>query len=175
MTDETSEVVEDSKYPPIMVSQRELSARMKLTTRWIYDLTGLGIFVQHPGKLYDLDHSYEAYRLYKLEKESEKRAPSVGDGLQKAKQDLIDRRLAREARELIPLSDALATFDIVTGHFLEAISGLPARVTRNIGERKRIEAICDAVRNKLSDLFGTERKALQSGIPAGEAVDEDDA
>jgi len=168
--------VDTSKeYPPILVSQRELSARMGLTTRWIYDLTGEGVFEQVAGKKYDLDKSQAAYRIYKIEKEGVKRAPSASDGLTQRREELLKQRLDRESRELIPMAEALATLDIITGHFLEVISGLPARVTRNIGERKRIETITDAVRSKLASVFGAEREALRTGVPVGEAFDEDDA
>lgn len=164
-------------YPPILVSQQELSARLGLTTRWIYDLTKDGVFTKLDGKYgqYDLDASHKAYTVYKLAKEAEKRAPSVTDGLTLRKEQLLKQRLDREARVLINIDEALAVVDIVTGHFLEVISGLPARVTRNIAERKRIEAITDAVRTKLAGIFGAEREALRSGVPVGEAVDEDDA
>lgn len=163
-----------ASYPPIWVSQTELSHRLGLTTRWIYDLTKDGIFIQVERK-YDLDASHRAYTEYKLEKATEKRAPSATDNLTKAKEAILARRLAREDRTVIEMDDALESIDIVTGAFIEAISGLPARITRNIDERKRIEAICDGVRSKLDETFGEQREALRTGKPVGSANDEDDA
>lgn len=161
-------------YPPIMVTQVELAARLQLTTRWIYDLTKDGIFVQTDRK-YDLDACHRAYGEYKTAKANEKRAPSATENLAKRKEDLIARRIAREDRSLIQMDEALETVDIVTGAFNVAISGIPARITRNIDERKRIEAICDGVRNSLNKAFGEQREALRSGKPVGETESEDDA
>lgn len=161
-------------YPPIWVTQTELGHRLQLTTRWIYDLTQDGVFVQVERK-YDLDASHRAYADYKIAKANEKKAPSATDNLTKAKEAILARRLAREDRSLIEMTDALETIDLVTGAFNEAISGLPARITRVIEERKRIEAICDGVRTKLNEAFGEQREALRTGKPTGETDAEDDA
>lgn len=161
-------------YPPILVTQTELSGRMGLTTRWIFDLTKDGVFQQLEGKKYDLCAAMLAYGEYKVGKAVEKKAPSATDNLTKRKEDLIARRLAREDRTIIEMSEAMDTVDFITGAFNEAFSGLPARLTRDIQERKRIEAICDGVRTKLSEQFDEQRDALRSGKPAGEANPEDD-
>lgn len=177
MTEVMDEPAEDTgeTYPPIYVSQRELAARMGLTTRWIYDLTGEGVFKQVKGKKYDLDQSHAAYRIYKLEKEGEKKAPSAGETLNKRRDEMLKRRMDREARELITMQEALDTVDKVTGAFVETLSGLPARITRVVAERKRIEEIVDGVRERLSKRFDAERETLRSGVEVGEASEEDDA
>ena len=166
----------ETEFPPILVTQTELAARLELTTRWVYDLTADGIF-QKVGETrkYDLDASHKAYAAYKLGKETEKRAPSATDSLTQRKEDMLKQRLAREARGLITMEEAMEAFDLVTGAFIEVLSGLPARITRNIGERKRIEAIIDGIRERLSGRFGAEREALRTGVPVGEANPEDDA
>lgn len=148
---------------------------MGLTTRWIYDLTQDGVFKQVQGKKYDLCATILAYGEYKLAQANEKRAPSATENLAKRKEDLIARRMAREDRNLIEMSDALETVDLVTGAFIEAMSGLPARLTRNIDERKRFEAICDGVRSRLDEAFGEQREALRTGKPVGTSDPEDDA
>lgn len=161
-------------YPPIMVTQTELGHRLQLTTRWIRDLTTEGIFKQVERR-YDLDESHRAYAAYKVDKANEKRAPSASENLVKAKEAILARRLAREDRSIISMEEALEAHDLTTGAFNEAISGLPARITRDISERKRIEAICDGVRTSLNKAFGENRETLRTGQSAGEADTEDDA
>lgn len=175
MADEEQAGPDNAEYSPILVSQRELSARLGLTTRWIYDLTQDGVFVQVSGKKYDLDASHRAYAEHRLKLVTEKKAPSASESLAKRKEELLQRRLDRESRTIIPMADALAVVDYVTGAFNEAISGLPARITRNIDERKRIETICDGVRTSLDKAFGEQRTSLQTGLPVGETSEEDDA
>lgn len=86
----------------------------------------------------------------------------------------IERRMAREDRDLIMLDEAMAAYDFAVGLFLASISGLPARMTRNASERRRLEAICDGERQRLADRFAEGASALRSGEAAVDADDEDD-
>jgi hypothetical protein len=172
MSEETEDV---SKYQPIYVTQQELSARLGLTVRWIYDLTKDGVFQQVEGKKYDLDASHKAYAEHRLKLAIDKKPPSASETLASTKDKILQRRLARENRTIIEMSEAIEVVDYITGAFNEAISGLPARITRNIDERKRIETICDGVRTSLEKAFGEQREALRTGQQSGEASEEDDA
>lgn len=87
----------------------------------------------------------------------------------------IERRMAREDRKIIALEEAMAAFDQATGLYLQSLSGLPARMTRNASERRRLEAICDTERERLSHRFAEDASALRTGIEAAGAEDEDDA
>lgn len=87
----------------------------------------------------------------------------------------IERRMAREDRDIIMLDEAMAAYDFATGLYLASVSGLPARMTRNASERRRLEAICDGERQRLADRFAEGASALPTGIAAADADDEDDA
>lgn len=167
--------VSPETFPPILVTQTELSARIGLTTRWIRDLTQEGVFQQVSGKKYDLCASMLAYGEYKLAQATEKKPASATDKLAARKEEILQRRLDRESRTIITMSESMTAIDMITGAFNEAISGLPARITRNIDERKRIETICDGVRTSLDKAFGEHRISLQKGLPPGTASDEEDA
>lgn len=87
----------------------------------------------------------------------------------------IERRMAREDRDIIMLEEAMAAYDFATGLYLESVSGLPARMTRNVSERRRLEAICDGERQRLADRFAEGASALRTGSTAADTDDEDDA
>ncbi|QKC91034.1 hypothetical protein EB230_23465 [Mesorhizobium sp. NZP2234] len=73
------------------------------------------------------------------------------------------------------MGEAVAALDRVTGDFLQAIGGLPARITREPRERQRIEAIIDTGRQRLSDKFDEMSNNLRAGLPDDEPDDEEDS
>lgn len=111
-----------------------------------------------------------------LKDEERRSSKSAADSrVRDARAAEIERRMAREDRDIIMLDEAMAAYDFATGLYLTSISGLPARMTRNASERRRLEAICDGERQRLADRFAEGASALRSGEAAVDADDEDDA
>ncbi|ORE90534.1 hypothetical protein ATO13_22551 [Stappia sp. 22II-S9-Z10] len=94
--------------------------------------------------------------------------------LRDAKAKEIEVRTARVDRTVIDLAEAQEIFDEITGAYLASLEGLPARLTRNVRERTRIQQIFDTERQRLADNFGEARGLLASGLPDDEAEAEDD-
>lgn len=59
-------------------------------------------------------------------------------------------RLAEARREMIEVEDATAAVDHLVGAILTGLSGLPARITRDIPTRRKIEAILHKVQGELA-------------------------
>ncbi len=111
-----------------------------------------------------------------LKDEERRSSKSAADSrVREARAAEIERRMAREDRDLIMLDEAMAAYDFAAGLYLTSISGLPARMTRNASERRRIEAICDGERQRLADRFAEGASTLRTGLAAVDADDEDDA
>lgn len=70
---------------------------------------------------------------------------------------------AARDRELISMDEAAGVVDQLTGAFLSSLNGLPARVTNDVRERRRLEAIIDAERQRLADKFAEIQAKLTSG------------
>lgn len=100
---------------------------------------------------------------------------SASNDAQKARAEEIRRRMAREDREIIALSEAVEATDMMGGEYLRSILGLPARISREPHERQRIEKICDLERGRLSTRFSEISITLRTGITDYEAIGEDDA
>ncbi len=64
----------------------------------------------------------------------------------RAKARQTEIALARQERELIPVDEVLSAFDTVLGGVVSALNGLPARVTRDMEIRRKIEAEIHAAR-----------------------------
>lgn len=157
------------------VSGKALAAVLGVTDRWVRDLEKQGVFKREARSQYDLAKCVPAYIEWRLKAEASKQAPPSSDRVRDARAMEIERRMAREDRDIIALDEAMGAFDEATGHYLQSMSGLPAQITRDVSERRRIEAICDAERRRLATRFTEGRTALRTGVTSFDAVDEDDA
>ncbi len=75
----------------------------------------------------------------------------------------LQRENALRDRELITLDEAIGFVDEITGAFLSSLNGLPARVTNDVRERRRLEAIIDAERQRLADKLAEIQAKCASG------------
>lgn len=144
----------------LRVSSAQLAHVLGLTSRRVQQLAKEGVLARGPGGKFDLAASVQAY----MASRQDAAVPSVAtDRLREARAVEIERRIALRDRELISLAEAMEKFELVTGAFLTALSGLPARITRNVRERHRIESIIDAMRSRLSADFAVQEDALKTG------------
>ncbi|MBN9314234.1 MAG: hypothetical protein J0I99_00690 [Devosia sp.] len=157
------------------VNQKDLAKALSLSDRRVQILLKEGVLVARSRSSYPLVENYARYVAFKEKAAAEKAAPAAADGLRTKREEQLAIRIGREDRQLITLTEAMEFVDNICGRFLQTISGLPARHTRDLAERKRLEATCDDVRQELSDDFGKEQRALRTGVPVAEAADEDDA
>ena len=75
----------------------------------------------------------------------------------------IELRIAERSRDLIPLEDALADMAEFAAAVRSELAGLPARLTRIMDERQRIEMEVDGVLARLSERATEKAAALGSG------------
>lgn len=87
----------------------------------------------------------------------------------------IEIRTAERERELIPLTDALAHTNEVIGGMVARLEGLPAAFTRDLGERRKLETLIDAIRTDVADRAAKYAAAMGSERVADQAVAADDA
>lgn len=66
--------------------------------------------------------------------------------LMQARAHEIRLRTAREEGELVPTDEAVAYTQAVVGALISRLNGLPAQITRDLRERRRIEKMIDEIR-----------------------------
>lgn len=71
--------------------------------------------------------------------------------LKEARAREVELRIAERNRELIPMTDALEVVDGLMGLIRDELATLPARLTRNVDERAKIEAEIDAMLHRFAD------------------------
>lgn len=161
-----------------------MSDRLTLPTKAMADV--LGVTTQHLNRLaregvvgkvrhgvFDVADTVQRHTGHRVAMEA-KRTPAEpsANRARDARAAEIELRIAERRRELILQAEALAATDLIAGAYLESIGGLPARLTRDPRERQRIEAICDAERQRLTDAFARVARDLRSGRSADEAEPE---
>ena len=75
----------------------------------------------------------------------------------------IELRIAERSRDLIPLEDALADIAEFAAMVRSELAGLPARLTRGIEERQKIETEVDGVLSRLSERASEKAENLAAG------------
>jgi hypothetical protein len=82
----------------------------------------------------------------------------------------IELRIAERSRDLIPIEDALTAMAELAGMVRSELAGLPARLTRIIDERQRIETEIDGVLSRLAERAAQKAESLEADrgySPAG--------
>lgn len=70
--------------------------------------------------------------------------------LMRARAREIEIRTAEREGELIPTDEAVAYTQSVVGALISRMNGLPAQITRDARERRKIEAILDEIRSDVA-------------------------
>lgn len=164
MTDEPNVVGAETAAKLILVTPRHL-ARL-VADGWIERAA--------PGRyhLIKVVHGYIKY----LKDEGRRTSKSASESrLKDMRAQEVEMRVAQKRGELVSLDAATEAFDRMTGEYLQSLSSLPARVTRNVRERQRIEALIDSERQRISDRFAAIGKHLASGGSSDDPNAADDA
>lgn len=161
---------------PEVVTRTQLGNFLGLTPRRISMLTKDGVFhAVGRGKL-DFAKSVEAYIQFRERGvENRIKVPSSQDLLRERQRQALERKMAREDRDIISLDEAMLAIEEVTGVFLTSLSGMPARITRDRSERQRLEKIFDGERKRLAKDFAEKQNSVRAGQHTVDAETEDDA
>ncbi len=156
-----------------LVSAAALGAVLGVTERWVRELTKQGVLRRSGRGRYPLGASVRAHLAHRLETE-------VGGAIRKndPKQDFERERARkfklqndREEGLLVPVEDASAALDQIVGVIKTDLAGIPARLTGDVAERRRIEGALDAVMHGLSERLTQAGDALREGGDPAQALD----
>lgn len=75
----------------------------------------------------------------------------------------IEMRNAERMRKLIPVEDASAALDYLLGVVNEQLNGLPARITRDLEQRRKIEAEVNAAKETIAKALAASADVVEKG------------
>lgn len=165
----------------MQVSTEDLAQVLGLTPRRLQQLENTGVLVRLAHGEWDLAASVQAYVQHRVKGQTDRRRRSTGEPgsaeakLKAAKAGREELKLAQEMGELIPTEEAIAILDEVIGTLRADLAGVPARLTREMTWREKIEAEIDAALGRSADLFAKRAEALQPRSEPDQAAEADDA
>lgn len=132
------------------VSASELAQMLGVTDRRIRQLAKEGTVIR--GVQRGRYRLQESVRRFLDVREEQHQSVSL-DALREERLKTLRITRAQKDRELIALDEAIEFVDEVIGLFVASLQGLPARITNNIAERRRLNEIFDQERQRLADRF----------------------
>lgn len=109
----------------------------------------------------DVVHGYIEF----LRDEGRRASKSAADSrVRDARAAEIELRVAERTKELILFADAMATVHAIYGPLRSEMSGIAARVTRDLALRRKIETEIDGALERASDRISEASAALRAGV-----------
>ena len=145
-----------------------------LTARRVTQLVAEGVIPRTGRGKYPIAKAIAGYLKW-LQDAKQRTAPSA------ARERLIEARarsieLQNEEREhkLIDADEAIGALDEIVGIFRSEMDGLPARLTRDLDERKIVEDAVNAIGNRAADKLAQRAAELRTNGSIEVPIEEDD-
>jgi phage terminase Nu1 subunit (DNA packaging protein) len=160
--------------PKTVVTSSTLAAVLGVTSRQVANLLERGAVVRDASGggylLFDSVKSYVAF----VKADNKNRSKTASHSrLQDARVRALTLRTAREARQLIETSEAVACLDEIVGPLRADLDGLPAMVTRDLAVRRKIEGALADIFKKHSARLAAQAAALETGEGADQGAPDD--
>jgi len=151
----------------VMISANEAARLIGVTADRVRQLAREGHIPKAARNRYRLVDVVEGYVTFLKDDERRSSVAQSESGLKAARQREVELRIAEREREVVPRDEAEAAMDLVVGKVNAEMSGFAARVTRDIGLRRKIETEMQDSLVRVSEALDFASKQLASG-------DEDD-
>lgn len=133
----------------------EIARHLFISRERVRQLVSEGVLVRQADG-FDLDDCRRRY----IERLRDHRPQSdAAEAVRLARAREIEIRTAERLRKLVDVDEVEATFVEIVGGLVSDLLAVPARCTRDLDMREKIEAEIDAVRNRAADRF--EKKAAE--------------
>lgn len=142
------------------VAVETIASLFNLTPRRVQQLVVEGVLIREDHGGYPLETNVRRFVSSLETRLSQNTARDQREGL---KQKLLQLEIGKRDRELITLEESMFVTERMAGAFVTALNGLPARITSDARQRRRIEAITDDIRLRLVDQFNEFRDELKTG------------
>jgi len=163
----------------MQVGTTELAAILGVTPRQVTSLSDQGLIPKAGRGQWPLAETVQAYVRHKVQSEVSrvKRPAAAGaDRLKEIKARREELKLAREEGDLVPVNEALFAMDRLTGAVSLQMNNVPARFTRDVEERDRLQVHVDdaltAVAKTMAECAEELRKR-DAAAPAPADTDDD--
>lgn len=156
------------------ISTAQAAKLLLVSEDWIRQLSRKGYIPKAARGRFNLVAAVHGYIRFLKEAEQKATKSAAENRVRDARAAEIERRMAREDREIVDLDEAMTTLEDISGLMLATLGSLPAQITRNPSERRRIEDIVHVAQKRLVDRFAQKMAALATGEDDAIAEDGDE-
>jgi phage terminase Nu1 subunit (DNA packaging protein) len=142
---------------------------------WVHKLINAGYIKRQPGGGVRQRDVYEGYIKFLTDEDRRATKTAAESRVRDARAKEIELRVAIREKELMPVEDLMTVLSEQVAMARAQISGLPARVTRDLELRRVIEREIDGFLNGMAERNAKATIALQAGDDALEAGSADTA
>lgn len=158
-----------------MITMDQAAKLLMVSPEWIRRLCKAGYIPRVAKGKYPLVGVVQGY-IKSLKDEEKKASKGASESrVRDARAAEIERRMAREDLKIVDIDEATATYEDMIGELLKMVNSLPAQITRNPSERRRIEDIIGKAQGRFVARASEIISLLETGGKAAYAEDEDDA
>lgn len=147
------------------ISAPQAARLLKVTDQWVRQLVKKGYITPVSRGRYDLVNVVHGYIDYLKDEERRTSKTASSTRVTDARAAEIELRTAERTRTVIPLEEAIEAQDFLVGKVGQVLAGIPARVTRDLKERRKIEAVCHAGQKEIADALAAASHAARTGEP----------
>ena len=149
------------------ISVKSVATNLGISEKWVNDLSNRGYFEKTSRGKLDLWSVVNGWARYREElKNSELASRISGSADEEVKIERARKlKLENDEREakLIDTDLGIAAVDLIVGMLRTDLAGVPARITEDVGLRRRAEEAIDGVLAGLAARFGKAARALRDG------------
>lgn len=165
--------------PKALVSSAEMAAVLGVTERRVQQLEAESVFAnvgKGRSKRYVLADAVQAWKA-KAEADAKTQAASASTSREMFEAERARKlKIENDTREalLVETPDAIAAIDRIFGEVRTSLGAIPARLSEDVAERRRIEDVIADTLDELAKRLDEAGAALQEGrdpLEAGEAHD----
>ena len=124
----------------VVLSSLQAAALILLTRARLYELVHAGWIKALAPNRFDPVEVAQGYIKFLRDEDRRSSKTATLSRVQEARAKQIEQRMARDAGTTIAMADALALVDDVVGGLKADLDGVPARCTRDLVQRRKLEA-----------------------------------
>lgn len=148
---------------PDSISKNALASLIGITPTRVAQLDREGVFVRVARGKYQLQDAVKAYCSRLRQTAQGGATSSAADEVRRLRAHELRLRIAERERELIPMTEAMSAVDAICGRFREAFESLPARLSRNLVQRRIFDDLVHDELTRTVDHFAKVARELQAG------------
>lgn len=152
----------NNPHLPELISGPELAKLVGVTDRQLRNLATEGVIPKPERRKYELRASVLAI-IDRARSQAASAADEQRIAFMQAKREALELQTAEKRREVIHIDEHHAVLDLIVAKVREEVIGLPARVTRDMDLRRKLETEAHATLNRLSKSLDDAAEAIRRG------------